>query len=242
MLELHKVTVQYYEEETLKGVSLRLDADEIVCLVGANGAGKSTVLKAIAGLVPVKNGKILLDGKDITRVPAHRRPVLGVCLIPEGREIITSLTVLENLLMGAYSRYRRDGMKQVRQDLQQIFDLFPVLAARKNQMGGTLSGGEQQMLTLGRGLMSKPKVLLLDEPSFGLAPLIVSEIFHTISKLRQEGHSILLVEQNARMALNISDHAYVIENGTLILSGRGDELIDNEKVKAAYLGSRAFTA
>lgn len=237
MLELSEITVKYYEEETVRQISMTVKRDEIVCLIGANGAGKSTVLKAVTGLVPVTRGRIIFDGTDVTRMPAHRRAFLGLGMVPEGRQITGNLNVLENLLIGAYSRRRTEGMKRVRQDLQQIFELFPVLASKKDQMGGTLSGGEQQMLAIGRGLMAKPKVLLLDEPSLGLAPLLVKEIFRTITKLGQAGHSVLLVEQNARMALKISDRGYVIENGLITLSGRGDELIDNEKVKTAYLGS-----
>lgn len=240
MLKLLDVSVKYFEEETLKRVSVNIKTDEIMSLVGANGAGKSTVLKAITGLVPVSRGQIILGKMDITRLPSHQRTALGIGMVPEGRQIISSLTVLENLLIGAYSRYKKDGMKHIRQDLGGIFDLFPALDSRKNQMAGTLSGGEQQMLAMGRGLMGKPKVLLLDEPSLGLAPLLVKEVFRTVTRLREAGHSILLVEQNARLALKICDYAYVIENGCIVLSGRGDELMANEQVKVAYLGSAAF--
>jgi len=239
-LKLFDVSVKYFEEETLKRVSLNLKTAEIISLVGANGAGKSTVLKSITGLVPVSHGQIILGEMDITYLPPHQRTALGIGMVPEGRQIISSLTVLENLFIGAYSRYKKDGMRRIRQDLKEIFDLFPVLAQRKNQIGSTLSGGEQQMLAIGRGLMGKPKVLLLDEPSLGLAPLLVQEIFHIVTKLREAGHSILLVEQNARLALKICDYAYVIENGSIVLSGRGDELMANEQVKIAYLGSAAF--
>jgi len=240
MLKLLDVSVRYFEEETLKRISINVKKDEIISLVGANGAGKSTVLKAITGLIPVSYGEIALEAMDITRLPSHQRTALGIGMVPEGRQIIISLTVLENLLIGAYSRYKKDGMKRIRQDLEEIFDLFPALLPRKNQMAGTLSGGEQQMLVMGRGLMGKPKVFLLDEPSLGLAPLLIKEIFRTVISLREAGHSILLVEQNAKLALKICNYAYVIENGSIILSGSGNELLANEQVKTAYLGSAAF--
>jgi branched-chain amino acid transport system ATP-binding protein len=241
MLKLSDVSAKYFEEDALKQISLNMQTEQIVSLVGANGAGKSTVLKAISGLVPVVSGRIILEETDITHLPPHRRTALGIGLVPEGRQIINCLNVLENLLMGAYARCKKDGMKRVREDAEEIFEMFPALVSRKNQMGRTLSGGEQQMLAIGRGLMGKPRVLLLDEPSLGLAPLIVKEIFQTITRLREMGHAILLVEQNARLALRICNYAYVIENGRIVLAGEGNELMANEQVKVAYLGSAAFS-
>lgn len=237
MLNLFEISVKYFEEEALKKVSINLKTGEIVSLVGANGAGKTTLLKSIVGLVSVSHGRIILGEMDITCLPSHQRPSLGIGMVPEGRQIISSLTVLENLLIGAYSRHKKDGMKRIRQDLKEIFDLFPVLAGRKDQMGSTLSGGEQQMLAIGRGLMGKPKVLLLDEPSLGLAPVLVQEIFRTVAKLRNIGLSILLVEQNAKLALKICNYAYVIENGIVKMAGLGEELLSNDYLRKAYLGS-----
>ncbi len=234
LLELKKVNAFYGNIQALKQVSLKVEKGEMVSLIGANGAGKTTTLMSICGLIKDRSGSILIDGKDISNIPAHELINFGISQVPEGRRIFPDLTVLENLNMGAF--VRRDKLA-IKQDLDEVFNLFPRLAERRHQMGGTLSGGEQQMLAISRSLMSRPEILLLDEPSLGLAPLIVQHIFDIIQKINLErGTTILLVEQNANMALKIANRAYVIQNGSIMMSDKASVLLENEEVKKAYLG------
>jgi branched-chain amino acid transport system ATP-binding protein len=233
VLEVEGLHVFYGAIHAIKGISFKVEKGQVVTLIGANGAGKTTTLSTIAGLVKPKRGRILFDEKDIQNLPPHQINRMGVCLVPEGRRIFPNLTVMENLMMGAFNRKDKDGIKQ---DLEWIFTLFPRLAERKNQLGGTLSGGEQQMLAISRALMSRPKVLMMDEPSLGLAPILVEEVFEIIKKLNSEGITILLVEQNAVGALNISHYGYVLETGNIVLEGPAKDLLKNEQVKKAYLG------
>jgi branched-chain amino acid transport system ATP-binding protein len=235
MLKLNSVRMAYGAIEAVKGVDLEVRAGEVVTIIGANGAGKSTLLKGIAGLERVAGGRILIDGKDCTDVPAHRRVGLGVALSPEGRGVFPDQTVRDNLLLGAYTRGSRDA--KVQDALQREFARFPRLKEREHQMAGTLSGGEQQMLAMARALMSEPRLLLLDEPSLGLAPLIIVDIFRTIRKLRESGLTILLVEQMANQALAVADRAYVLETGRITTQGSGKDLLNDPKVRAAYLGT-----
>lgn len=231
MLKVNDINVYYGNIHALKGISLEVHEDEIVALIGANGAGKSTTLKTISGLMHSKTGSITLMNEDITHAEAHKLVSKGLAHVPEGRRIFLHMTVLENLEMGAYTQpgYVKDGIADV-------FERFPRLKHRKNQIAGTLSGGEQQMLAMGRALMSKPKLLMLDEPSMGLAPILVQQIFDIIKELHEAGTTILLVEQNAEMALRIADRAYVLESGKITLSGTGAELAQSDSVKKAYLG------
>jgi branched-chain amino acid transport system ATP-binding protein len=233
LLELEDVRVHYGKVEALKGISLRVDEGEIVSLIGANGAGKTTTLKTISGLRPVSSGTIRLKGRDITHVPGHERVRLGLSQAPEGRGIFPGMTVLENLEMGLYAQ--RDGQK-AKGELERVYQLFPRLAERRGQLGGTLSGGEQQMLAIGRALMARPQVLLLDEPSMGLAPMLVAQIFEIIAAINQQGTTILLVEQNAAMALARAHRAYVLETGQVVKTADAGELLHDPEVKAAYLG------
>ena len=233
MLEVNDLHVYYGAIHALQGVSFYLNQGEIVTLIGANGAGKSTTLKTISGLLRPRQGTIVFNGRELTRVPASKIVSLGVCQVPEGRKIFAPLTVRENLDLGAYSR--RDA-KGIAETLERVFASFPRLKERLNQPGGTLSGGEQQMLAMGRGLMSDPKLLLLDEPSMGLSPLLVEEIFRIIEEINRQGVTILLVEQNAGMALSVAHRAYVLETGTVALEGSAQEMLENPQVKAAYLG------
>jgi branched-chain amino acid transport system ATP-binding protein len=233
LLELEDVHVHYGKVEALKGISFTVTEGEIVTLIGANGAGKTTTLKTISGIRPVSSWRILFEGADIVGVPAHKRTDLGICQSPEGRAIFPGMTVLENLEMGAYARRDR---KSLRPDLDRVFELFPRLAERRKQAGGTMSGGEQQMLAIGRALMARPKVLLLDEPSMGLAPMLVAQIFRIITEINQQGTTILLVEQNAAQALQRADRAYVLETGNIVKSADAKALLDDESVRAAYLG------
>jgi branched-chain amino acid transport system ATP-binding protein len=216
---------------------------EVVTLIGANGAGKSTILNCISRLIPCREGEIFFQGQRINGQPPEAVVRLGICQVPEGRQIFQPLTVLENLELGAYLRYGKRNRGSIQQDMDMVFSLFPVLAERLQQISGTLSGGEQQMLAIGRALMSRPKLLLLDEPSMGLAPRVVADIFHTVVKLRQEGLTILIVEQNARAVLRIADRGYVLETGKIILQGSASELLEDHDVKRAYLGRdyREFT-
>jgi branched-chain amino acid transport system ATP-binding protein len=216
---------------------------EVVTLIGANGAGKSTILNCISRLIPCREGEIFFQGQKINGQPPEAVVRLGICQVPEGRQIFQPLTVLENLELGAYLRYGKRNRGSIQQDMDMVFSLFPVLAERLQQVSGTLSGGEQQMLAIGRALMSRPKLLLLDEPSMGLAPRVVADIFHTVVKLRQEGLTILIVEQNARAVLRIADRGYVMETGKIILQGTASELLEDHDVKRAYLGRdyREFT-
>jgi len=233
MLEVEKINVFYDDAQALWDISFNVNNAEIVTLVGSNGSGKSTSLKAISGLVPPSSGQIRLEGARIDRVPAHRIVEMGIAQIPEGRRLWPGLSVLENLELGAYTK----GARAVREEsLAYVFKLFPRLHERRMQLAGTLSGGEQQMLAIGRGLLSKPKLLILDEPSLGLAPFLVDEVFETIQKINREGTTILLVEQNVNYGLAISNRGYVLETGRIVLSGTGKELLDDEHVKTAYLG------
>jgi branched-chain amino acid transport system ATP-binding protein len=235
MLKLESVRISYGAIEAVKGVDLEVRPGEVVTIIGANGAGKSTLLKGIAGLEKVAGGRVLIDGKDCTDVPAHRRVGLGVALSPEGRGVFPDQTVRDNLLLGAYTKGARDP--QVEESLQREYQRFPRLKEREHQHAGTLSGGEQQMLAMARALMSRPRLLLLDEPSLGLAPLIIADIFRTIRSLRESGLTILLVEQMANQALKVADRAYVLETGRITAQGSGHELLNDPKVRAAYLGS-----
>jgi branched-chain amino acid transport system ATP-binding protein len=231
LLELDDLHVHYGKIEAIRGISVEVDAGEIVTLIGANGAGKSTTLKTISGLRSVSQGEIRFNGQVITRMPGYKRVLAGIGQAPEGRGIFPGMTVVENLNMGAYAR-KGDSSKE----LAEVYDLFPRLAERKRQAGGTLSGGEQQMLAIGRALMSKPKVLLLDEPSMGLAPLLVNQIFSIIEEINRRGTTILLVEQNAQQALRVAHRAYVIETGQIVKSAPAADLLTDPEVKAAYLG------
>lgn len=233
LLTLKDLHVHYGNIHAVKGISLHVKKGQIVTLIGANGAGKSTTLKAIMNLVRKSSGKVLFNGIDISKLQTHEIVKAGIALVPEGRKIFPNLTVYENLMMAAYSRTDRE---QVKQDLEFVFSLFPRLKERLKQLGGTLSGGEQQMLALARGLMSRPKLLMLDEPSLGLAPLLVKEVFQVIQKIKEEGVTVLLIEQNALGALKIADYGYVLETGRIVLEGDGSMLLNNEGVKKAYLG------
>jgi branched-chain amino acid transport system ATP-binding protein len=238
MLEVQNVSTYYGHVQALKSVSLTVQAGEIVCLIGANGAGKSTLLNTICGIVPAHSGKILLNGQEIQAMAAEKIVRLGASQVPERRQVFGDLSVYDNLLLGAYVRLRRGEKREVPSDMAYIFTLFPVLKERRKQLAGTLSGGEQQMLAIGRGLMARPKVLLLDEPSLGLAPLLIREIFTVIQRLRAEGVTVLLVEQNARAALTIADRGYVLETGEIVLGAAAESLLRNKDVQLAYLGGR----
>lgn len=233
MLRVEDINVYYGAIHAIKGISLDVPDGEIVALIGSNGAGKSTTLRTISGLMRPKKGRIMYDGEDITGVPAHKIVGKGLCQVPEGRHVFANMTVLENLELGAYLRTDKDGIAK---DMESVFEKFPRLLERKNQIAGTLSGGEQQMLAMARALMSRPKLLLLDEPSMGLAPLLVKEIFNIIKEINASGTTVLLVEQNANMALSIADKAYVLETGRITLSGTAAELASSEEVRKAYLG------
>ena len=233
MLKIDNIDVYYGAIHALKGISLEVNQGEIVTLIGANGAGKSTTLRTISGLLKPKNGSITFMGKNIAGVPAHQIVREGISQVPEGRRVFAEMTVMENLDLGAFVRKDKAGIQK---DLKTVFELFPRLAERRNQSAGTLSGGEQQMLAMGRALMSRPKLLLLDEPSMGLAPLLIKEIFHIIEDINMSGTTVLLVEQNANMALSIANRAYVLETGRITLSGAAQELAASEDVRKAYLG------
>lgn len=233
LLEVKDLEVSYGVIQALKGISFEVKEGEIVTLIGANGAGKTTTMQSVIGLIPSRHGTVTYDGQDITKMPCHKIVHLGMSQVPEGRRIFQELTVYENLLMGAYSRKKEDTFKE---DLENVYKRFPRLAERSNQIAGTLSGGEQQMLAMGRALMSRPKLLMLDEPSMGLSPLLVDEVFDIIKDINKDGTTILLVEQNAGKSLAISDRAYVLETGSIVLSGTGAELSASEEVKKAYLG------
>ncbi len=235
MLKIENLKVAYGGIEALKGISFEVPEGNIVTLIGANGAGKSTTLRSIMSLVKTKSGKITLKGEDITDLSTTEIVSKGVTLVPEGRRVFPNLTVLENLKIGAYLRDDKDGIQE---DIQHVYELFPRLEERSWQLAGTLSGGEQQMLAVGRALMSRPKIMMMDEPSLGLAPLVVRDIFGIIEKIREQGTTILLIEQNANLALRTADYGYVLETGNIVLSGKGYELLENEEVKAAYLGKK----
>ncbi|HEY0621102.1 MAG TPA: ABC transporter ATP-binding protein [Kribbella sp.] len=231
LLEIEDIHVHYGKIGALKGVSIQVDEGEIVTLIGANGAGKTTTLKTISGLRPLTSGRIAFEGQDISKVPGHVRVRRGIGQSPEGRGIFPGMTVQENLFMGSYAR--KDNPAK---ELAEVYELFPRLSERKDQVGGTMSGGEQQMLAIGRALMTKPKVLLLDEPSMGLAPLLVAQIFSIIKEINDRGTTVLLVEQNARQALQVAHRAYVLETGQVVKSAPAHELLDDPSVRAAYLG------
>jgi branched-chain amino acid transport system ATP-binding protein len=238
MLKLKNINAYYGKVHALKNVSLHLNRGEIVTLIGANGAGKTTLLNTLSALIPASSGEIVLEGKTVAGLSADRIVSLGLSQVPEGRQVFNPLTVEENLELGAYLRYRAGGQKnEIAADLERMFQMFPRLKERRRQAAGTLSGGEQQMLAIGRALMARPKLLLLDEPSMGLAPLVVQDIFRVIQQLRsEEGTTILLVEQNARAALKVADRGYVLETGKVILEGLASDLLENKDVQRAYLG------
>jgi len=233
LLEVKNLDVHYGVIQAIKNISFEVNEGEIVTLIGANGAGKTTTMQSIMGLIHPSHGEIYYDGQKINGIPSHKIVKLGMTQVPEGRRIFSELTVYENLLMGAYTRTDKDGIEK---DFKDIYALFPRLEERKNQIAGTLSGGEQQMLAMGRAIMSKPKLLMLDEPSMGLSPLLVDQVFDIIKHFHENGTTILLVEQNANKSLAISDRAYVLENGKIALSGTGAELLASEEIKKAYLG------
>ncbi len=235
MLEIKDLNIFYGNIHAIKGISLNVKEGEIVCLIGANGAGKTSTLQSISGLVPIKSGKISFLGENITKTKSNKITEMGIAQVPEGRRIFTGLSVLDNLKLGAFTI--KDGPENLNRDINAIYEKFPILEERKDQMAGTLSGGEQQMLAMGRALMSRPKLLLLDEPSMGLSPLFVEKIFEVIKFLHKEGTTILLVEQNANLALKISDRSYVLETGKIIKEGQSKELMSDPIVKKAYLGA-----
>ncbi|MCR5777622.1 MAG: ABC transporter ATP-binding protein [Lachnospiraceae bacterium] len=234
MLEIKDLCVSYGAINALKGISLTVNDGELVTLIGANGAGKTTTLHTISGLLNAASGTISLDGVDIQKIPAHKIIELGMAQVPEGRHVFAQMTVLENLYMGAYAIADK---KKTEENLEWVFQHFPRLKERSKQLAGTLSGGEQQMLATGRALMTNPKIVLMDEPSMGLSPLLVSEIFSIIKELQKTGITILLVEQNAKMALSIADRAYVLENGKITMNGSATEMLNDDRVKKAYLGA-----
>ena len=233
LLEVKDLSVYYGIIQALKGISFEVNEGEIVTLIGANGAGKTTTMQSVIGLIPAQSGTVMYDGHDISKMPCHKIVHLGMSQVPEGRRIFQELTVYENLVMGAYSMKNNDYFKE---DVEKAYTRFPRLAERRNQIAGTLSGGEQQMLAMARALMSRPKLLMLDEPSMGLSPLLVDQVFEIIKDINRDGTTILLVEQNAGKSLAISDRAYVLETGSIVLSGTGAELAASDDVKKAYLG------
>ena len=233
MLEIDKLTVKYGGIRALDGISLRVKEKQIVSLLGANGAGKTTTVRAVSGMLPIESGEVRFQGARLTNVPVHAIQKQGLVQIPEGRKIFANLTVWQNLMMGAYNNRDKEDVDKT---TSRVFSIFPVLESRLNQLGGTLSGGEQQMLAIGRAMMSKPKLLMMDEPSLGLAPLIVAEVFRIVEQIRDEGVTVFLIEQNANAALKIADHAFVLEAGRIVLEGTGADLLDDSSVKQAYLG------
>jgi branched-chain amino acid transport system ATP-binding protein len=237
VLRIRNLDAGYGKLTVLRRVSLHVNPGEIVAIVGANGAGKTTLLRTITGLVRARGGEIAFDGHDLLRLRTEQTVKLGCSLVPEGRQVFAELAVRENLLLGAHVQYRRGKRQEVAADLQRVYEMFPVLAQRERQAAGTLSGGEQQMLAMGRALMARPTLLMLDEPSMGLAPLVVKGIFETIARLGAEGTTVLLVEQNARGALHIANRGYVLETGRIVLQGTSEELLANRDVQRAYLGS-----
>ena len=234
MLEVKDLQVYYGVIQALKGISFHVEQGEVIALIGANGAGKTTTLQTLTGIIPAKAGSIMFGGKDLTKTPAHKIVEMGMAHVPEGRRVFADMSVYENLLMGAYTRKDKN---EIAQSLEMVYKRFPRLKERTGQRAGTLSGGEQQMLAMGRALMSHPKLIVLDEPSMGLSPKLVKEIFAIIRKLHDQGITVLLVEQNANMALSIADRAYVLETGRITMEGDAKELMDNEQVRKAYLGA-----
>lgn len=233
MLEVKDLEVYYGMIQAIKGISFEVNQGEVIALIGANGAGKTTTLHTITGLLSPKKGNVLFEGQDITKVPAHKIVSMGMAHVPEGRRVFSQLSVYENLKLGAYTRKDKSNIDK---ELQSIYERFPRLAERKNQLAGTLSGGEQQMLAMGRALMSKPSIVLMDEPSMGLSPILVNEIFDIIESISKSGTTVLLVEQNAKKALSIADRAYVLETGKVVLEGDAKDLLENDSIKKAYLG------
>ena len=233
MLEVKDLEVYYGMIQAIKGISFQVEEGEIIALIGANGAGKTTTLHTVTGLLPAKKGSVLFEGKDITKVPGHKIVSMGMAHVPEGRRIFAQLSVLQNLRMGAYTRKDKE---EIEETLKMVYRRFPRLEERSNQIAGTLSGGEQQMLAMGRALMSHPKIILMDEPSMGLSPIFVNEIFDIIKEVSKGGTTVLLVEQNAKKALSIADRAYVLETGRIVLEGAADVLMNDDSVKKAYLG------
>lgn len=233
MLEVKNLDVYYGVIQAIKGISFEVNEGEVIALIGANGAGKTTTLHTVSGLLTPKSGQVIFEGEDITKVPAHRIVSMGMAHVPEGRRVFAQLSVYENLKMGAYTRKDR---QEIEESLRSVYKRFPRLEERKNQLAGTLSGGEQQMLAMGRALMSKPKLLLLDEPSMGLSPIFVNEIFDIIRSVSESGMTVLLVEQNAKKALSIADRAYVLETGNIVLDGPAKNLLEDDSIKKAYLG------
>ena len=233
MLEIKDLEVFYGMIQAIKGVSFEVNEGEVIALIGANGAGKTTILHTITGLLDARCGSVIFDGTDITKVPAHRIVSMGMAHVPEGRRVFANLSVYQNLKMGAYTRKDK---QEIEDTLNMVYDRFPRLKERQNQMAGTLSGGEQQMLAMGRALMSRPRIILMDEPSMGLSPIFVNEIFDIIKEVSASGTTVLLVEQNAKKALSISDRAYVLETGKIVLDGKADDLLNNDSINKAYLG------
>ena len=233
MLEVKDLEVYYGMIQAIKGISFEVNKGEAIALIGANGAGKTTTLHTITGLLSPKKGSVMFEGKDITKIPAHKIVSMGMAHVPEGRRVFADLSVYENLKLGAYTRKDKENLNK---DLESIYERFPRLAERKNQSAGTLSGGEQQMLAMGRALMSKPSIILMDEPSMGLSPILVNEIFDIIESISKSGTTVLLVEQNAKKALSIADRAYVLETGKIVTSGKASELLEDDSIKKAYLG------
>ena len=233
MLEIKDLEVYYGMIQAIQGVSFEVNEGEVIALIGANGAGKTTILHTITGLIPARNGKVIFEGQDITKMPGHKIVTKGIAHVPEGRRVFAQLTVLENLKLGAYTRKDKN---EIEESLEMIYKRFPRLKERRNQLAGTLSGGEQQMLAMGRALMSKPRIILMDEPSMGLSPIFVNEIFDIIKEVSAAGTTVLLVEQNAKKALSIADRAYVLETGKITLSGDANVLMNDDSVKKAYLG------
>lgn len=233
MLEVEDLQVYYGVIQAIKGVSFHVDKGEVVALIGANGAGKTTILHTLTGLIAPKSGKVIYEGKNITKVPGHKIVSMGMAHVPEGRRVFSQLTVYQNLKLGAYTRSNK---KEIAQTLENVYERFPRLEERKNQIAGTLSGGEQQMLAMGRALMSHPQIILMDEPSMGLSPIFVNEIFDIIKEVSKSGTTVLLVEQNAKKALAIADRAYVLETGNIVKEGKASELLNDDSIKKAYLG------
>lgn len=233
MLEIRDLEVYYGMIQAIKGVSFDVNEGEVIALIGANGAGKTTILHTITGLLAAKSGKVNFNGTDITKVPGHKIVSMGMAHVPEGRRVFAQLSVYQNLMMGAYTRKDK---QEISETLENVYHRFPRLEERKNQMAGTLSGGEQQMLAMGRALMSHPKIILMDEPSMGLSPIFVNEIFDIIKEVSKGGTTVLLVEQNAKKALSIADRGYVLETGKIVLEGKADDLLHNDSIKKAYLG------
>ncbi|MGD9009570.1 MAG: ABC transporter ATP-binding protein [Desulfobacteraceae bacterium] len=237
MLEIKNLNAGYGKILAIKDVSLNVGKGQVAAIIGANGAGKSTLLKAVSGLLPNRSGRVMFNGSNVISLPAHRIVAMGLSQVAEGRQIFSHMSVEDNIHLGAYLYHKRGNQAQIQHRISELYEMFPILGKRARQISGTLSGGEQQMLAIARALMTRPKLLILDEPSMGLAPLIVQEIFNVIEQLNQKGTTILLVEQNARAALKIADYGYVLETGRIVLEGEASDLLGNPKVKAAYLGA-----